>query len=97
MATYVMIGRYSVDAAKTISADRTHQAESIIKHHGGHVKSAYALLGENDLLLIVDRPDGDAAMKASLGLSKLSGVAFSTSPAIDVAVFDRYADETPEA
>ncbi|MGC9349363.1 MAG: GYD domain-containing protein [Anaerolineae bacterium] len=93
MATYLMFGRYSLDAVKEISAERTDKATALIKEHGGEFKSGYALLGENDLLLIVDLPDLEQAMKLSVALTKLLGISFSTSPAVTVEDFDRMMEE----
>ena len=49
----------------------------------------YALLGEMDLALIAEFPDTFSAMKASIALSKLTGISFSTSEAMTVEEFDR--------
>jgi uncharacterized protein with GYD domain len=89
MATYLMFGKYSQEALKAISAKRTTEANALIKKHGGEFKSGYALLGEEDLVLIVDLPDTERAMKTSVALSKLLGIAFRTAPAVSVEDFDK--------
>jgi len=89
MATFVMFGKYSAQAIKEASSKRTKAAEGLIKKLGGEVKAMYALLGETDLLLVVDLPGVEAAVKASLGLSKMTGISFTTCPAIAVAEFDK--------
>lgn len=89
MATFFMMGRYTPEAVKGISADRTKKADDLIKKLGGEVKSMFALLGEFDLALIVDLPGMEEAMKASIGLSKLTGIGFSTAPAVAVEDFDK--------
>ncbi|HEY5752358.1 MAG TPA: GYD domain-containing protein [Chthoniobacterales bacterium] len=89
MATYFMFGKYSLDAVKAISAKRTQDAVATIQEHGGELKSAYALLGDVDLALIVDLPDTGQAMKASAALSKLLGISFSTAPAVSMDEFDK--------
>ena len=48
----------------------------------------YALLGEPDLIIIIDMPSPEAAMKASVELSKATGIGFSTSQAVSVEGFD---------
>ena len=93
MATYVMFGKYTSEAIKGISAERTKNAVSLLKKFGGEVKSAYALLGGKDLLLIVTFPGLEAAMKASVALSKLTGISFTTSPAVTVEEFDKMMGE----
>ena len=89
MATYVMLGKYSLGAVGEISAERTKNADAAIRGLGGELKATYFLLGETDLLLIVDFPGTEAAMKASAALSKLLGISFTTSPAVSGEVFDR--------
>ena len=89
MATYMMFGKYSQKALGGIGADRTDKAEKIIKKAGGKIISMYALLGVEDLVLIVDLPDTKAAMKVSVAISKLTGIGFSTAPAVPVKEFDK--------
>jgi len=93
MATFFMFGRYSSEAVKGISAKRTKEAESLIKKFGGKVNSMYALLGEKDLVFIVTFPGIEEAMKASVALSKLTGITFTTLPAVTVEEFDRLMTE----
>lgn len=88
MSTYVLFGKYSPDSIKEISADRTQKAEQLIRDSGGTIKSGYALLGKVDLLLVIDFPSNNDAMKASVGLAKLLGVGFTTAPAVSVEEFD---------
>jgi len=89
MSTYVMFGKYSQGSIKEISADRTQKANQLISDNGGSVKSGYALLGDTDLVLVVDFPSNNDAMKASVGLTKLLGIAFSTAPAVSMEEFDK--------
>ncbi|HND49078.1 MAG TPA: GYD domain-containing protein [Anaerolineales bacterium] len=89
MATFVMFGKYSMEATKAMSAMRTDQAMNLIKQNGGEFKAGYALLGNVDLVLVVDLPNTEAAMKVSAALSKQQGIAFTTAPAVSVADFDK--------
>jgi uncharacterized protein with GYD domain len=61
----------------------------VIEANGGQLRAAYALLGENDLVAIVELPDNDQAIRTSIALSKLLGVQFRTVPAVTVEEFDR--------
>ncbi len=88
MATFLMFGNYSKDALEGISSDRTKAAKEIIGDAHGSIIEIYATLGEHDLMLVVELPDSEAAMKASVGLSKATGIAFSTCPAVTVEKFD---------
>jgi uncharacterized protein with GYD domain len=89
MATFFMFGRYSPEAIEGISAARTKKVVNTIEKAGGKVSSMYALLGECDLVFIVDFPGVEEAMKASVALNKLTGISFSTSPAVTVEDFDK--------
>lgn len=89
MPTFFMFGKYSSEAVKEISAERTRKVISLVEKLGGKVNSMYALLGEYDLVFIVDFPGTQEAMKASVGLTKLTGISFSTSPAVTVEHFDK--------
>jgi len=93
MATFIMLGKYTSESLKTISMERTDQAVYLIKKCGGKVKSIYALLGEHDLIIIADYPGVEQAMKASIALNKLTGIAFTTSQAISVEEFDKIITE----
>ncbi|MEA3439315.1 MAG: GYD domain-containing protein [Chloroflexota bacterium] len=89
MTTYVMFGEYSHGAIKEISADRSKAAEKIITDAGGKVEAGYALLGVADMILIVDFPGLEQAMKVSIELNKLLGISFTTAPAMSIDEFDR--------
>ncbi len=89
MATYLMFGKYSSEAVKAMNARRTDKAIALIKQNGGELKAGYALLGSIDLVLVLDLPDTEHAMKTSADLSKLLGISFSTAPAVSVEEFDK--------
>ena len=93
MSTFFMFGKYSADAIKGINAKRTEKGKAIIKKFGGELKSAYALMGKYDLVLIIDCPDIGEAIKISIALNKLTGISFSTSPAVPVEQFDKIVTE----
>jgi len=91
MATFLMFGKYSAQAMKEMSPERTEKAAALLKQLGGEVTAMYAMLGESDLLVVVNLPDIKAAMKASLALAKMTGIAFTTAPAVTVEEFDKLA------
>ena len=93
MATFLMFGNYTSAAIEGMSSKRTREAGDIVRKRGGKVKSIFALLGENDLVFVVDLPDVETAMQVSLALHKATGIAFKTSPAVDVKAFDKLAAE----
>ena len=89
MSTFFFFGKYSQEAIKEISADRTKKANAVIQKNGGKVQSGYALLGKYDLVLILEFPDIPSAMKTSVELGKLLGIGFTTAPAVTMEEFDR--------
>jgi uncharacterized protein with GYD domain len=89
MATFMMFGKYSAEAVKKISAERTEKTVKLVKKFKGEIKEMYALLGEYDLLLIAELPGPDQAMQFSVALAKLTGIAFASYPAVTVAAFDK--------
>ena len=89
MTTYFMFGKYTQDSLKKISPERTRKAINTIQEFGGRVKSVYALLGNNDLVFIVNLPGPAQATLISIELTKLTGISFSTSTAIPVDEFDK--------
>jgi len=91
MATYLLFGKYSVEALKGISARRSDEAKALIKKHGGELKAAYATLGGVDLVMVAELPDNTRAMAASTALAKATGIAFTTAPAVTIEEFDKLA------
>ncbi len=89
MSTFLMFGKYSAGALQGISGQRTRQAVELIEKLGGKVQAMYATLGQHDLVLVADFPGTAEAMKASVGLAKLTGIGFTTAPAVSVEEFDR--------
>ena len=94
MATFFMFGKYTAEAIKDISIERTQLAVSEIKKLGGEITAMHALLGEYDLLFCVSLPRIEEAIKASVALQKSTGISFSSCPAVSVETFDQLiADE----
>lgn len=93
MATFFMFGKYTGQALDTMSAERTEKAVEEIKKLGGEINAMHALLGEYDLLFCVTLPGIGEAMKASVALNRLTGISFTTCPAVTVESFDRLVAE----
>ena len=88
MAIFFMFGKYTSKAMEEISAERTQQAVDEIKKLGGEVNAMHVLLGKYDLCICVNLPGVEEATKASVNLSKLTGISFTTCPAVTVEAFD---------
>jgi len=95
MAAFVMLGKYTGEGLRGMSSARTEKAKELVKTCGGTMQTAFALLGEHDLLIIADFPSADKAAQASIALSKLTGIAFATSQAIPVDDFDKLTASLP--
>jgi uncharacterized protein with GYD domain len=89
MPIFLMFGKYSNDALRGVSSERTQKAIKIIEKQDGKVISMYAVLGEHDLVFTLEFPDAEKAMTASVALQQLTGISFTTSPVVDVEEFDR--------
>ncbi len=89
MAVFIMFGKYTHKGLEEISSDRTTKASELIENCNGEIKSTYAMLGDQDLLIIADFPNIDDAIKASASLSRMTNISFTTSAAVPVAEFDR--------
>jgi uncharacterized protein with GYD domain len=89
MTTYFMFGKYTADALSGVSSARSQEAYQLVKGCGGEVKEIYALLGgEHDLVIITEMPGVEDAMKASIELTRKTGIQFSSCSAIPVDQFD---------
>ena len=93
MTTFIMKGKYSAEAIKQISSERTTLGNKLIQQCGGKFVTAYATLGESDLLLIAEFPGVSEAIKASIVLNEATGISFSTVPALQIEEFDRVMEE----
>ncbi len=89
MTKFLMLGKYSVDGVRGIAADRTKKAVEAIQKSGGKVHAMYILLGGYDIAMVVDFPGNTDVMKASIALTKLTGIGFTTCPAMPVEEFDK--------
>ena len=88
MNTYFMFGKYSSEAIKGVSSERTKKANDIILKLGGEIVAQYGLLGYRDLVFIVNLPGVEEVFQASANLHKLTGISFSSFPAITIERFD---------
>ncbi len=88
MQMFFMFGKYSSEAMRRISKERTRQVLEIAARHNGEIVDMYALLGAYDLVLITKFPDIKHALKASVDITKETDISFSTLPALPVEEFD---------
>ncbi len=89
MGLYLMFGKYNPGSLQKISHERTEEASNLIQRNGGTLKSGYAMLGESDLLFIVDFPDTSNVLKTSVEMGNRFGISFTSMPAVTVDAFDQ--------
>ncbi len=89
MPAYILLGKYTPEGVKGISADRTKEGNKLIEDLGGKIDKMYAVIGEYDLVFHVEFPNNETAIKGSVELSKLTGVNFLTMPAVSIVEFDK--------
>jgi len=92
MSTYFLTGTYGADAIEGISRKRTADVTKMIEDIGGKLVSVYLLLGEKDLVIIAEFPGLKEAIIGSVSISKITGISFTTNPAITAKEFDEYMD-----
>jgi len=89
MPIFMLFGKYTNEAIRGISPERTEHAAQIIKDNGGKVISMFAVMGEHDLVFTLDFPDSESAFVTSVALKKFTGISFTTSPVVEVEIFDK--------
>ena len=85
MRTFFIFGKASSGELREISIKYRAQAVKLVESLGGDVKSIYMMLREKYLVIVFVFPGLREAMKASLALSKLTGISFQTCPAVLVS------------
>jgi uncharacterized protein with GYD domain len=93
MAMFLMFGKYSSRALQEMSIQRTDKVVDLVKQFGGEIQGMYATLGQQDLVFVLSLPGTEEAMKASVALTKLTGISFTTMPAVSVQDFDKLMSE----
>lgn len=88
MSVFFLFGKYTPESTKNIDPARTQQAVGIIEKHDGQITAMYGLLGEHDLVFIVNLPGNQQAMQVAIELTRLTGISFTTAPAVNVQDFD---------
>ncbi|HMO05158.1 MAG TPA: GYD domain-containing protein [Kiritimatiellia bacterium] len=97
MALYLMLGNYTHPSVREINAARTKEAVGVIEKNNGQVVSMYAMLGQFDVVLVVNLPGNREAMEVSVGLSRVTGIHFSTGPVIPIDRFDEMMETARQA
>ncbi len=82
MATFIVQGRFSADAIKSLVAkpqDRRAAAVKLFAACGGKLKDYYVTTGENDFLVIIEADDGEAVVVAGMAAAAAGTVSHVTT------------------
>lgn len=93
MHTYYLLGKYTADAIRDISTDRTRRATEIIQQSKGEIILINALLGESDVAIVAQFPGNTEAARAAVAIARMTGISITTCPAMPIDDFDRLASE----
>jgi uncharacterized protein with GYD domain len=74
---------------------RVKAAQELAKKVGVEIKEVYLTSGDDDLLVIIDTPDGDNVAKFALALSSQGNVRTRTSRAWPQSEFQKLISELP--
>ena len=74
---------------------RAQAAQDLAKKVGVEIKEVYLTSGDDDLLVIVDTPNGDNVAKFALALGSQGNVRTRTAPAWPQAEFQKLISELP--
>ncbi len=88
MRTFFIFGKSSLKELKEISLKYKAEVVSLVENFEGDVKSMYVMLGQKYLVLISAFPGIKTARKASIALSKLTGISFGILPVVRVDEFN---------
>ena len=77
------------------ASKRSQAAKELASKVGVEIKQVYLTSGDDDLLLIVDTPNGDNVAKFALALSSLGNVRTRTSRAWPEPEFHKLISELP--
>ena len=80
MATYLMLFRFTSRGTENIkdSPARVEAAKEAFQAVGAHVEAFYLLMGAYDTAFVVEAPDDETIMKASLSLGAQGSVRTET-------------------
>lgn len=99
MAKYMFTGRYNAEGAKGLMSDggsgRRTAIEALTKSVGGSVESMYWALGKDDVYVIVDLPDDQAAAALALTVGASGSVTVRTTSLLTAADVDAAGKQSP--
>src|SRR5919197_2059585 len=97
MPTFILSLNWTDQGIRAVkdASQRSSAARELAQKVGVEVKQVYLTSGENDLLVIVDTPNGDNVAKFALALGALGNVRTRTARAWPEAEFQKLISELP--
>jgi uncharacterized protein with GYD domain len=97
MPTFILSLNWTEQGIRAVkdAPKRSSAARELAQKVGVEVKQIYLTSGENDLLVIVDTPNGDNVAKFALALGALGNVRTRTARAWPEAEFQKLISELP--
>lgn len=86
MKTFLLFGKSSPEELNEISSKYRAEIVRLVNNLGGEVKAMYILLKEKYLFFILTFLETKRIWKASVALSKLTGISFKVLPALPVKI-----------
>ena len=84
MKTFLILGKSSCPELREIGLKYKREVVNLVETFGGDVKSIYLMIREKYLVLILGFSEIKKAMRASIALSKLTGISFRILPVVPV-------------
>jgi uncharacterized protein with GYD domain len=81
---YVTLMKYTQQGRQNINGapERFQNARSLVESKGGKIIAIYGLLGEWDLMAIMEVPDEKTAMSISMAIGKQGNISAQTMTAV---------------
>ena len=100
MPHYLLTGSYTSDGAKALlnegGTSRKAQATALVESLGGTVECFYFAYGSDDVVAVIDMPDGASATAASLTVSSSGKVSIRLTPLITPEEVDAASQKSRE-
>ncbi len=97
MATFILTLGWTEQGIRAVKdvPKRAEASKELARKVGVEIKEVYLTSGDNDLLIIVDAPNGDNVAKFALALGALGNVRTRTARAWPQSEFQKLISELP--
>jgi uncharacterized protein with GYD domain len=97
MATFILTLNWTEQGIRAVkdAPKRAEASKELARKVGVEIKEVYLTSGDNDLLIIVDAPNGDNVAKFALALGALGNVRTRTARAWPQSEFQKLISELP--